>query len=86
MLIETLKQTTEMNLEELRAEAIKYDSIYLNNVGHHSHNISLFPSILSNVHFSQKSFIESEYYQFFFFLWLIWFVFKLQKKDDKFDL
>lgn len=85
MLIETLKQTTEMNLEELRAEAIKYDSIYLNNVGHHSHNISLFPSILSNVHFYQKSFIESEYYQFFF-LWLIWFVFKLQKKDDKFDL
>lgn len=68
MLIETLKQTTEMNLEELRAEAIKYDSIYLNNVGHHSHNISLFPStgILSNVHFYQKSFIESEYYQFFF--------------------
>lgn len=86
MLIETLKQTTEMNLEELRAEAIKFDSIYLNNVGHHSHNISLFPSILSNVHFYQKSFIESEYYQFFFFLWLIWFVFKLQKKDDKFDL
>lgn len=86
MLIETLKQTTEMNLEELRAEAIKYDSIYLNNVGHHSHNISLFPSILSNVHFYQKSFIESEYYQFFFFLRLIWFVFKLQKKDDKFDL
>lgn len=85
MLIETLKQTTEMNLEELRAEAIKYDSIYLNNVGHHSHNIRLFPSILSNVHFYQKSFIESEYYQFFF-LWLIWFVFKLQKKDDKFDL
>lgn len=85
MLIETLKQTTEMNLEELRAEAIKFDSIYLNNVGHHSHNISLFPSILSNVHFYQKSFIESEYYQFFF-LWLIWFVFKLQKKDDKFDL
>lgn len=85
MLIETLKQTTEMNLEELRAEAIKYDSIYLNNVGHHSHNISLFPSILSNVHFYQKSFIESEYYQFFF-LWLIWFVFKLRKKDDKFDL
>lgn len=66
MLIETLKQTTEMNLEELRAEAIKYDSIYLNNVGHHSNNISLFPSILSNVHFYQKSFIESEYYQFFF--------------------
>lgn len=61
MLIETLKQTTEMNLEELRAEAIKYDSIYLNNVGHHSHNIS-------NMHFYQKSFIESEYmyYQFFF--------------------
>lgn len=85
MLIETLKQTTEMNLEELRAEAIKYDSIYLNNVGHHSHNISLFPSILSNVHFSQKSFIESEYYQFFF-SYDNWFVFKLQKKDDKFDL
>lgn len=59
MLIETLKHTTEMNLEELRAEAIKYDSIYLNNVGHHSHNIS-------NMHFYQKSFIESKYYQFFF--------------------
>lgn len=86
MLIETLKQTTEMNLEELRAEAIKYDSIYLNNVGHHSHNISLFPSILSNVHFYQKSFIENEYYQFFFSYDYIWFVFKLQKKDDKFDL
>lgn len=81
MLIETLKHTTEMNLEELRAEAIKYDSIYLNNVSHHSHNIGLFTSILS--------FIESEYmYYHFLFLWLIWFeiVFKLQKKDDKFDL
>lgn len=80
MLIETLKQTTEMNLEELRAEAIKYDSIYLNNVCHHSHNISLFPSILSNVHFYQKSFIENEYYQFFFFLMINMICFQITEK------
>lgn len=41
MLIETLKQTTEMNLEELRAEAIKYDSIYLNNSSYECALLSL---------------------------------------------
>ncbi|XP_055999659.1 histone deacetylase 6-like isoform X2 [Ostrea edulis] len=30
-LIEKLKQTTEMTTEELKAEAVKYDSIYFNN-------------------------------------------------------
>ena len=31
-LIEKLKQTTEMNVEGLKAESIKYDSVYLNEV------------------------------------------------------
>lgn len=57
LLIETLKRTTEMNLEQLRAEAIKYDSVYLNNVGHHHHNISLFILSKLNMHFNEKSFI-----------------------------
>ena len=31
-LIEKLKQTTEMNVEGLKAESIKYDSVYFNEV------------------------------------------------------
>lgn len=46
-LIEKLKQTTEMNVEGLKAESIKYDSVYFNEV---SDSIVMYPCTSFQLH------------------------------------